>query len=136
MKRLLLAVLLIAACRSVNDLPPDLAVISFAMQHQDTVVREVVTKVSPGGRRIVVSAGFIAPHQCFTFTAVGNENGHDITVDVSATATGQVCPAVIAHFAYSMVLGNFAPGTYQLKIRHKDTGGTRTIFDQSVIIPF
>jgi hypothetical protein len=136
MKQIWIVVLLLAACRSVNDLPPDKAVISFAIQRQDTVVREAVVTVSPGGRRIVMTAGFIAPHPCFSFEAIGDEDGNDINVDITATATGQVCPAVIAHYTYSIVLGNFVPGTYQVKIRHKDSSGSRTIYDQPVNIPF
>ena len=129
-------VLQLTACRSVNDLPEGHAVISFAIARQDTVVKEGIATVSAGGRRIVMTGGFIAPHPCFGFDATGDENGHDITVTITATATGQICPAVVANFAYSMVLGNFVPGTYQVKITHKDSSGSRTIYDQPVAIPF
>ena len=131
------ALALLTACRDPNDVPPGGAVISFASQRQDTVVREVIFNVSPGGRRIIMNGGYILPHPCFTpLDSTGDQNDNTIDVTITATPTGQTCPAVVAHYVYSMVLGNFVPGDYKVRIRHRDTSGTRTIFDQTVAIPF
>jgi hypothetical protein len=124
----------VASC-SDPALPGGRDLISFSATRQDTAVVEAAT-ATPGARQITVRGGFIAPNGCQEIQPVAESDRQNITVTMTALAQPITCTIPNGHFAYLAVIGNYAAGTYRVRVTHRDARGTRTAFDGNVTLAF
>jgi hypothetical protein len=124
----------LAACGDTN-VPGGNDLISFSASRRDTAVVEGAS-ANPGARQISLTGRFVAPNGCQELAPNVESDGMDLRFTVTATAQSGTCTIPGGYFTYGAVIGNYAPGTYRLRIFHRDTRGTRTAFDGSITLAF
>ena len=120
---ILLATFLLAGC-ALELTGPNPAELEFsvdAAHHGEWLEHPEVTAAGGNGA-IRVDARLSAPDPCQQLTADAGRSGSTVTLRVRISRVGEACIAAIGTFEYAAVIGQLAPGSYQLRVVHEYPG--------------
>ena len=135
--RWLLSTIALAAAACTNQDPTDVGryLITFVASPTAVVAADTAT-AQPDFRRIVFNGKLSAPNACVDVSPTVTADGKDITFTVDAKAQSGTCALqAVAYFTYNALTGNFNPATYHVKVVHKTSAATRTVFQGDVVVP-
>jgi hypothetical protein len=118
-----LAALLLSGCalELTGPNPADLEFTVMAAHHGEWLEHPEVNATGDAGA-IRVNARLSAPSPCQQLTADADRSGSQVTLRVRITPVGEACVASIGTFEYVAVIGQLAPGSYQLRVIHEYPG--------------
>ena len=94
---------------------------------------------SPVAGGVTVAGRIATSDPCHELAAAAAEQDRTVTLTVTATRVGEVCPTVIAVFDYTASVTGLASGPYTLRVvyRHQGLAGIRTepVAEQEITVP-
>jgi hypothetical protein len=136
-----IALAALAACgdaRTEPLLPPDDALmgkgrqgtLAFSSTTDYSVQYEQTATGAPGA--IQFTGSLTTPTPCYDVTASHRTGGSQVTLTVSARATGGGCIQVIANHNYEGAISRLASGTYDFEVIH-EVGTSRSVVFSDVV---
>src|SRR5688500_3049362 len=69
--------------------------------------------------QIVFAGQLNTPNPCYRLVGTLDENGNDLTLEISAERSGSTtCETIVGRFIYEGAITNLSPGTYALTVQH------------------
>jgi hypothetical protein len=118
-----LAALLLSGCalELTGPNPADLEFTVKSAHHGEWLEHPEVAATGDAGA-VRVDARLSAPSPCQQLTAQADRSGSEVTLRVRISPVGEACVASIGTFEYAAVIGQLAPGSYQLRVVHEYPG--------------
>jgi hypothetical protein len=118
-----LAAFLLSGCalELTGPNPADLEFTVESAHHGEWLEHPEVAATGDAGA-VRVDARLSAPSPCQQLTAQADRSGSEVTLRVRISPVGEACVASIGTFEYAAVIGQLAPGSYQLRVVHEYPG--------------
>ena len=134
------SLLLVASCASLTspdrERPPFRVGLVNSPEAPEGATSPPTVRVREGGLEVL---GIIStPYPCYDIDASLERDGRRLAITVTARGQNVMCIAVLGAFAYSVDVGDLAPGSYRVTVAHTypGTGWPATeVLDEVVAVP-